>query len=50
MLVKHSEDEECYMLAKDINYLRLMMKLLYLHNEPGTEELQRWSVLVNKFF
>lgn len=49
MLVKHFEDEECYMLAKDLNYLSLMMKFLYLHNEPVTEEVQRWSLLVDRF-
>lgn len=49
MLVKRFEDEECYMLAKDLNYLSLMMKFLYLHNEPVTEEVQRWSLLVDRF-
>lgn len=50
MLVKRFEVEECYMLAKDISYLRLMMKFLHLHNEPVMEEVQRWSLLVNRFF
>lgn len=48
MLVKHSEDAECYMLAKDLNYLSLMIKFLYLHNEPVTEEVQRQSLLVDR--
>lgn len=36
------------MLAKDLNYLSLMGKFLYLHNEPVTEEEQRWSLLVDR--
>lgn len=38
------------MLAKVTNYFRLMMKLLYLHKERVMEEVQRWSVLANRFF
>lgn len=48
MLVKRFEDEECYMLAKDLNHLGLMMKFLYLHKDPVTEEVQRWSLLVDR--
>lgn len=37
------------MLAKDPNYLSLMIKFLYLHNEPDKEEVQGWSLLVDRF-